>query len=371
MTRLESAIFAAGLNDHGQLSIATPGSTTPSSEIILSPTPVYTVGGNLVCIACGYDHSVFIYDDGSVYAVGDDREFIIGTQDKTEYRTPVKVNLPAPIVWAACGWYYTCYLAADGTLYYCSKDLKGQQYHIKEDQKLIYVTGNTMEPSAIDEKGDVYQYQQNPKTSSTKYHLPAPVYDLVSCKKFSIALTIDHIVYGNRKLNNGKNEFAPIIDLKEVSCRQIFGYFQFAGVLSEDGSVYFYGDNNYGQLAIGQSKTRNTQFIKVASLPEPVQIMAVGQSHSTFITESGDFYTCGFNNQGQLMIDSKEEQVTPVKTSIENATNVVCGDNFTFVTVGMPTFIHPGMKHFHMLRKCQDDSPSVEGLLQFLHFQKS
>lgn len=124
-------------------------------------------------------------------------------------------------------------------------------------------------------------------------------------------------------------------------------------------------------MAIGQSKTRNTQFIKVASLPEPVQIMAVGQSHSTFITESGDFYTCGFNNQGQLMIDSKEEQVTPVKTSIENATNVVCGDNFTFVTVGMPTFIHPGMKHFHMLRKCQDDSPSVEGLLQFLHFQKS
>ncbi|KAK8863552.1 hypothetical protein M9Y10_011238 [Tritrichomonas musculus] len=374
-------IYAAGLNDHGQLSVAQPseldehGQPTNRqngrTDFVLSPTEVNFNGGNLVCIACGYDHSVFIYEDGSVYAVGDDHEFIIGTSEQTEYFTPVKVQLPAPIVWAACGWYYTCYLAADGTLYYCSKELRNEQYHIVEKEKLIYVTGNTKEPAAIDENGDIYFYQPSPKAAGQKVHLPRPVYDLVTCKKFNLALTVDHVVYGNKKLNNNSSQFAPIIDLQGIAGRQIFGYFQFAGFLSEDGTVYFYGDNNYGQLAIGQSHTRNTKFIKVASLPEQVQIMAVGQSHSAFITESGDLYTCGYNNQGQLMINSKEDQINPIKTTIEKATNVICGDNFTFVTVGIPPFVHPGMKHFKILPQAQNDIPNVEALLDFLHFSKN
>ena len=367
---LDPGIYGSGLNDHGQLSIPVSQQDSSRAQIVTTPTAINYIDGNLVCIACGYDHSVFVYDDGSVFAVGDDKEFIIGTSDPFVHRTPVRVSLPAPIVWATCGWYYTCYLAADGTLYYCSKELKNEQYHIVENERLIYVTGSTKEPAAIDQQGDIYFYQENPKKKSIKFHLPLPVYDLVTCKKFSLALTVDHTVYGNKKLNNGSSEFVPIIDLQGLAVRQIYGYFQFAGVLTEDGSVYFYGDNNYGQLAVGILHSRNTKFTKVTSLPEPVQIMAVGQSHTAFITESGDLYTCGYNNQGQLMINSKDDQELPVKTPIEKGTNLVCGDNFTFVTIGIPTFVHPGMKFFKILNPVNKDVPIVDALHQFLNFSK-
>ncbi|OHT00687.1 hypothetical protein TRFO_32548 [Tritrichomonas foetus] len=365
----EPGIYASGLNDHGQIGIVSTNGNN-RVESVLSPTMFNYPPGKIVCIACGYDHSVFVYDNGSVYAVGDDHDFIIGTRESEEYRLPVKVDLPEPIIWATCGWYYTCYLSANGSLYYCSKELKNQQYHITEAEKLVYVTGNTKEPAAIDVMGDIYFYQVDPRKKSTKHHLPLPVYDLVTCKKFNLALTVNHVLYGNLKLNQGSSEFAPILDLNGVIIRQIFGYFQFAGALSEDGNVYFYGDNNYGQLACGATHSRNVNFTKVTSIPEPVQFLAVGQSHSAFVTETGDLYTCGYNNQGQLMIDSKDDKNTPVKTVIEKATNVSCGDNFTFVTIGIPTFIHPGMKHFNMLAKTQNLQPTVQDLHDFLNFTK-
>ena len=83
--------------------------------------------------------------------------------------------------------------------------------------------------------------------------------------------------------------------------------------LKNDGTVYAWGDNAYGQLGNG-TKTETYVPVQVTGLTGVTQISA-GRLHSAAVTEDGSLYMWGNNNRGQLGDGTTEEHLIPVKIS--------------------------------------------------------
>ena len=84
-------------------------------------------------------------------------------------------------------------------------------------------------------------------------------------------------------------------------------------VLTESGEVYAWGDNDDGQLGLGDREERLTP-TKVEGLPK-VKAIAAGGGYSLALTESGEVYAWGNNAIGQLGLGDREERLTPTKVT--------------------------------------------------------
>jgi len=71
-------------------------------------------------------------------------------------------------------------------------------------------------------------------------------------------------------------------------------------VLSEVGDVYSFGDGSTGQLGLGPTSTMTTPHV-IDQLPRnKIYMMSSGYAHSVAVTETGEIYTWGNNAFGQL-----------------------------------------------------------------------
>jgi surface protein len=86
----------------------------------------------------------------------------------------------------------------------------------------------------------------------------------------------------------------------------------------EGGSVYCWGNNEYGQLGNGESGGTSGTPVKVLAgggfTNTNVTAIAVGEYHACAL-QGGSVYCWGRNNRGQLGIGSTTDSVTPVKVS--------------------------------------------------------
>jgi hypothetical protein len=86
--------------------------------------------------------------------------------------------------------------------------------------------------------------------------------------------------------------------------------------LTENGCVYSWGDNEYGQLGIGNTKNSNT--------PKQIELQDIiidkitcGETHSLLLTNNGVLYAFGNNLLGQIGNGMKVQIKTPIKLNHE------------------------------------------------------
>ena len=92
----------------------------------------------------------------------------------------------------------------------------------------------------------------------------------------------------------------PALPGGKVAKQVIAGNFH-TMILAEDGMVLACGDNEYGQLGLGDTTHRNT-FTAVPALPDgkvAKQVIA-GSYHTMILAEDGMVFACGWNVFGQL-----------------------------------------------------------------------
>ncbi|XP_055500571.1 X-linked retinitis pigmentosa GTPase regulator-like isoform X2 [Leucoraja erinacea] len=81
-------------------------------------------------------------------------------------------------------------------------------------------------------------------------------------------------------------------------------------LITENGKLYIFGSNNWGQLGLGTKNTMNKPTCVKALKSERVKLAACGRNHTLIWTEQGNIYATGDNSEGQLGLGDNQERTT-------------------------------------------------------------
>ncbi|KAJ3584438.1 hypothetical protein NHX12_014933 [Muraenolepis orangiensis] len=86
-------------------------------------------------------------------------------------------------------------------------------------------------------------------------------------------------------------------------------------VVTENGKLFVFGSNNWGQLGLGTKSSVNKPTCVKALKSEKVRLVACGRNHTIICTAQGTVYTSGGNSEGQLGLGDCDERKAfqPVK----------------------------------------------------------
>lgn len=118
--------------------------------------------------------------------------------------------------------------------------------------------------------------------------------------------------YGQLGQGDWTKKFVPtkiegLSGVKAISAGQIHSL-----ALLESGEVYSFGSGIMGQLGYGTGGTNNSTPTKIEGLTG-VKAIAAGSDYSLVLLETGEVYSFGGNHQGQLGHGNTVEKSTPTK----------------------------------------------------------
>merc|ERR1712000_210112 len=130
--------------------------------------------------------------------------------------------------------------------------------------------------------------------------------------------------------------------------------------LSEDGLVYSFGYNEYGELGIGNTVESYNSPQLISSLKD-VEFIECGNEHTFCKTLSNEIYCWGNNYFGQVGIDNIITQNTPIlcsSLSKEDVIDIKCGYSHTLALTSNGDVLSCGSNNFGQLGRETDDNYS-------------
>jgi alpha-tubulin suppressor-like RCC1 family protein len=231
--------------------------------------------------AAGASHSLAIHDDGSLWATGDNTRGQLGTGTAPSQSTWVQVGSATNWVRVAAGTQHSLALQANGTLWAWGDNTAGQLGTSS--------TGFVATPTQV----------------------PGTYTQLAAGSAHSLALRADGTLwawgdnfYGQlgSTANTTTHTANPTpTQVGTASYTQLAAGYDFGLALRQDGTLWAWGRNTYGQLGNATNNSTN------AANPSPTQVgtdvytqLAAGQYHSLALRADGSLYTWGNNFYGQL-----------------------------------------------------------------------
>ena len=306
-----TAAKAWGLNLYGQLG---DGSTTNRNQ------PVSAIGpAGIVSVAAGSTHSIALKDDGTVYAWGRNDHGQLGDGTSINH-PPALVNGLTGIVAIATGAFHSLALKSDGSVWAWGSNSDGQL-------------------------GDgTFTDRNNPVMIGGFSGTIA----LAAGFSHSLALKSDGSVWawGSNQygqLGDGGNvkKTQPVLTSGNSLIATIAAGGDHSLALKVDGTVWTWGKNFFGELGIG-TNTDHNQTVLVTGLTGVVVAIAGGGGHSLALKNDGSLWAWGANDYGQLGIGGTVNQKLPVVvSSVSGAFGIGTGDvtSFALAPVGPPAFI--------------------------------
>ena len=275
----EGKVYTWGFNYYGQLG----DGTTNRSEvpicipICISDKENELKGKKIISISAGGYHTVALDEEGKVYTWGDNYYGQLG--DEMTYRSKVPICISNK-----------------------ENELKGK--------KIISISAGGYHTVAIDEEGKVYTWGNNEvgqlgDGTTTNSVLPICISD---------------------KENELKGK--KIISISAGGGHTV--------AIDEEGKVYTWGFNYYGQL--GDGTTTNSVLPICISNKEnelkgkKIISISAGGGHTVAIDEEGKVYTWGFNYYGQLGDGTTTNSVLPI--CISNKENELKGKKIISISAG-------------------------------------
>ncbi|MFT7799827.1 X-linked retinitis pigmentosa GTPase regulator [Arapaima gigas] len=126
--------------------------------------------------------------------------------------------------------------------------------------------------------------------------------------------TEDEIPESGAVFTFGKSKFADNVPskfwLKNDTPVRICCGDEHTALVTENGKLYMFGTNNWGQLGLGTKTTVNKPTCVKALKSEKIKLAACGRNHTIVCTSRGKVYATGGNSEGQLGLGNCEECTT-------------------------------------------------------------
>ena len=299
----DGSLWGWGHNSYGQL-----GDNTPTHRS--SPVQTVTGGTNWKQVAGGTNHTAAIKTDGTLWTWGYNTYGQLGDSTVTLRSSPVQ-TVTGGTNWkqVAGGGNHTVAIKADGTLWLWGDNNFGQ---LGDD-----TVANKSSPIQTVAGGTDWKS--------------------VACgANFTVALKTDGTLwvwgdnpFGQLGDNTTIKRSSPIQTIaggtnwKQISCG-----LQTIAAIKTDGTLWMWGNNLYGRLGDNTSTHRSSPVQTIAGGTN-WKSAACGYSHTGAIKTDGTLWMWGQNNYGQLRQNNTTNQSSPVQTVTggSNWKAVACGYN--------------------------------------------
>ncbi|WP_295392505.1 CARDB domain-containing protein [uncultured Thiodictyon sp.] len=326
--------------------------TAGLDELLLSPwvAAVAAAGNaNMQRIAAGYDHSLALKPDGTLWAWGHNGYGQLGDGTTTDRLAPV--NVLTGVAAVAAGSSHNLVLKPDGTLWAWGSNWIGQLGDGTATNRLTPVQVQVLTGVAAVAAGDYHTMALKPDGTlwawgynwigqlgdGTVTSRDAPVQVLTGVAavagggKHTLALKTDGTLWawgGNwdGQLGDGTTteRYAPVQVLTGVAVVATGSSHTLA--LKTDGTLWAWGDNWVGQLGDGTTTNRLTP-VQVQVLTG-VAAVAAGAYHTLALKTDGTLWAWGYNAYGQLGDGTYLNRSAPVQV-LTGVAAVAAGDYHT------------------------------------------
>jgi len=277
-------------------------------------SPVQTVSGGTdwKSIESGMYHTIGIKTDASLWVWGYNNFGQLGTQNVVNYSSPVTTNPSGTVYYqASAGFYHSAVIKTDGTLWMWGYNADGA----------LGVNDSTNRSSMI----------QTISAGNSWKDVHCGLYHTIATKLDGSLWTWGLNTSGQLGDNSLIKKSSPVQTISTGLTWVNSGSGAFHTVaLKNDGSLWGWGDNTYGQVGDNSITLRSSpvQTVSAGTLWKQVNC---GYHHTAAIKLDGSLWLWGRNQHGQLGDNSSADKSSPVQT-VSAGTNwksVYCGANHT------------------------------------------
>ncbi|OHT01422.1 hypothetical protein TRFO_31815 [Tritrichomonas foetus] len=300
---------------------------------------------SILRFSVGSEHCAFLCSDGSVYGLGNNSGHQICELQRGEFSVPTKMKWLPPIFDLCCGSSFTLYLLEHNNRVIISNRSRNpyKKLDIMEPAVGIF---SSIDPWIVGESGAFYFYDYDYTRSMKKFgplHGGAPR-QIISSECSVIVVTSSGDALGMSMKNirddgcfshdckvvcENEDTFVPIESLRGIKIKKVAGYYSHFLALSEDNQVFAFGNNEYGQLGVGDTIDRYNGFVRVTCCEdEKIVDIAAGRHYSILVDSSGYIWELGRTKEE--MLEKKEV----LMSKLEGAVAVHCGEYFTIIETG-------------------------------------
>eukprot|EP00930_Biecheleria_cincta_P083720 TRINITY_DN73232_c0_g1_i1.p1 TRINITY_DN73232_c0_g1~~TRINITY_DN73232_c0_g1_i1.p1 ORF type:complete len:453 (-),score=78.28 TRINITY_DN73232_c0_g1_i1:115-1452(-) len=282
----DGSVFSVGANTFGQLAVVEGGKR---------PTRVVALGSNVSAISAGHYHTLFLLKNGSVFSAGLNKDGQLGNPSNfgssRPNPTPQMVDVGAVLAVSA-GSSHSLFLLRDGSVLAVGSNKNGQLGIATGS------SGNAANPSPMPVgglSGDVTALVAGGEHSL--FHMESGSVYAAGLNNWGQLGVVTNFT------ETEINASPRLVDALGTNVSFVSGGNQHSLFLMKNGSVFAVGSNFNGQLGVKLNTRKflaNPNPLSVGALGMDVLSVAAGHYHSLFLLKNGSVLASGENRFGQL-----------------------------------------------------------------------